>query len=99
MGAILTKTLGWRHPIKMRKATVVFWGVLLGISFSAVAESLQKVSSTNAHEGPVCVSSQNRLYFTTLPDYQKAHNEIHYLDLNDLTIHPFIKEANMANGM
>ena len=83
----------------MRKSGVVLWGVLLGLSFSALGERLQKLSSTNAHEGPVCVSLQKRLYFTTFPDYRSAYNEIHYLDLDDFTIHPFIKDANMANGM
>lgn len=86
-------------PIKLKGKLGFAFALFIELSVSWAGFKVEKTSINNAHEGPVCVLSQNRLYFTTLPDYQRAHNEIHYLDLKDLTEHQFIHEANMANGM
>lgn len=77
--------------------------LLIGVSvfFTAHAYKLTKLVDTNAHEGPVFVASQNRLYFTTKPNLvsQTPNTAIHYLDLSTLKVFPFIEAANMANGM
>lgn len=79
---------------------ILFLVFILVTPFNTYASpNIKKISSVNAHEGPVCVESQNRLYFSTLPNYQKAHNEIKYLDLKTNQVYPFITDANMANGM
>jgi gluconolactonase len=56
---------------------------------------------TDAHEGPVFVSHQNRLYFTTKPDFQSddVHIAIRYVDLDTLNVGTFMPRSNMANGM
>lgn len=62
----------------------------------------EKVVSTNAHEGPVCVTTHNRLYFATKPTFQQGvtpHTSIMYLDLATQKVHTFIADANMTNGM
>lgn len=56
---------------------------------------------TDAHEGPVFVPDQNRLYFTTRPDFQSddVHIAIRYVDLDTLKVGTFLPRSNMANGM
>ncbi|MEZ5786228.1 MAG: SMP-30/gluconolactonase/LRE family protein [Xanthobacteraceae bacterium] len=56
---------------------------------------------TDAHEGPVVVPEQNRLYFTTKPDFQSddVHIAIRYVDLDTLKVGTFLPRSNMANGM
>ena len=56
---------------------------------------------TNAHEGPVVVPSQGRLYYTTKPDFSASdtHILIRYLDLANNTVSTFRPRSNMANGM
>lgn len=62
-----------------------------------------RVIKANAHEGPVCVPSQHRLYFTTRPvfhsKFPRAYTSIRYLDFKKHTIHTFIKHSNMVNSM
>jgi len=55
----------------------------------------------DAHEGPVVVPWQNRLYFTTKPDFQSedTHIAIRYVDLDTQEIGTFLPRSNMANGM
>ncbi len=56
---------------------------------------------TDAHEGPVVVPHQDRLYFTTKPDFQSddTHIAIRYVDLGTLKIGTFLPRSNMANAM
>ena len=56
---------------------------------------------TDAHEGPVVVPDQNRLYFTTPPDFKSddTHIAIRYVDLATLEIVTWRPRSNMANGM
>lgn len=56
---------------------------------------------TDAHEGPVFVPDQNRLYFTTKPDFQSddVHIAIRYVDLDTRKVGTFLPRSNMANGM
>ena len=56
---------------------------------------------TNAHEGPVFVPSQERLYFTTKPDFAASdtHIAINYLDIAANKVMSFRLHSNMANGM
>lgn len=56
---------------------------------------------TDAHEGPVVVPDQNRLYFTSVPDFaaDDTHIAIRYVDLGTKQVETFIPDANMANGM
>jgi gluconolactonase len=56
---------------------------------------------TDAHEGPIVVPSQNRLYFTTVPDFkaENTHIAIRYVDLDTLEVGTFSPRSNMANGM
>ncbi|MCL1127014.1 hypothetical protein [Shewanella surugensis] len=79
---------------------------MMNMSLNCTAQSdnhyvLTKLIDTNAHEGPVYVASQNRLYFTTKPNLvsQSPNTAIHYLTLVDLKVSSFITFANMANGM
>lgn len=46
--------------------------------------TIEKIIETNAHEGPVCVPWQNRLYFTTKPKFyaKKPIVSIKYIDLH-----------------
>jgi len=56
---------------------------------------------TDAHEGPVYVQHQQRLYFATKPDTpsQNPRVEIRYWDLESNEVVPWIHDARMANGM
>ena len=62
---------------------------------------LTVVVQTNAHEGPVFVPSQGRLYFTTKPDFTASdtHIAINYLDIVTHKVVSFRSHSNMANGM
>ena len=62
---------------------------------------LTVVVQTNAHEGPVFVTSQGRLYFTTKPDFRASvtHIAINYLDIATNKVVSFRLHSNMANGM
>ena len=55
----------------------------------------------DAHEGPVVVPSQNRLYFTSVPDRSADDPSIaiRYVDLDTLAVETFKPRSNMANGM
>ena len=56
---------------------------------------------TDAHEGPVYVPHQDRLYFCTRPDVAAAHPvvAIRYWDLATDALHTWVPDARMANGM
>jgi gluconolactonase len=56
---------------------------------------------TDAHEGPVVVPSQNRLYFTTVPDFSSDDTfiAIRYVDLATGEVATLRPRSNMANGM
>lgn len=56
---------------------------------------------TNAHEGPVVVPHQNRLYFTTAPDFaaDDTHIAIRFVDLDTGEVGTLRPRSNMANGM
>ena len=85
-----------------KKLLTMFTGVAFLTPYIAFAnQNLEKVVDTNAHEGPVCVESQDRIYFTTKPDLSLKNPKvsINYLDLKSDKVHSFIKDANMANGM
>ncbi|MEM9243607.1 MAG: SMP-30/gluconolactonase/LRE family protein [Pseudomonadota bacterium] len=82
----------------------IFYTVVLCVAVitQATAAMLEKIVTTNAHEGPVCVARQDRLYYATKPDFQAGkipHTSIMYLDLRTNKVHTFIKDANMTNGM
>ncbi|MDG2273088.1 MAG: SMP-30/gluconolactonase/LRE family protein [Halioglobus sp.] len=70
-------------------------------SKSAADYDLTVVVQTNAHEGPVFVPSQGRLYFTTKPDFTASdtHIAINYLDIATTRVASFRSHSNMANGM
>ena len=55
----------------------------------------------DAHEGPVVVPQQERLYFTSVPDFKSddVNIAIRYVDLKTGKIETFRPDANMANGM
>lgn len=57
--------------------------------------------NADAHEGPVYVPWQHRLYFTTNRNEVNGQLNvaIQYLDLKTLEVFTFIPNANMANGM
>lgn len=73
--------------------------MLLVKSFSAEASGFTHINTHIAHEGPVCVLSANRLYFTTKPDFSMQTNDIAYLDLKTQQIKTWLKNVPMANGM
>src|SRR5919202_2200577 len=58
--------------------------------------SLERVCETDAHEGPVYVSDEDALYFTTV---RRENVAIKRLSLNGGGISVVRPEANMANGM
>ena len=71
---------------------------------SVNASELKKHSilvKTDAHEGPVVVPHENRLYFTSKPNLgsQDPHVAIRYVDLGTLEVKTFLPRSNMANGM
>ena len=87
----------------------VFAGLLVLVSVSGHAE--ESVSSdvdqhyifveTDAHEGPVIVPDQNRLYFTSVPNFgvDDTNIAIRHVDLETAQVETFVPDANMANGM
>ena len=86
----------------MKKISLIALPILCAISANALTVGkLQKVTDTNAHEGPVCVANQDRLYYTTKPDLKLKYPyiSINYLDLKNDSVHTFMKKSNMANGM
>ncbi|MBW8639423.1 SMP-30/gluconolactonase/LRE family protein [Hoeflea sp. WL0058] len=56
---------------------------------------------TDAHEGPVIVPHQNRLYFTSKPDFGASDTfiSIRFVDLETGEVETFVERSNMANGM
>ena len=56
---------------------------------------------TDAHEGPVFVPDQNRLYFTSKPNFEASdtHISIRFVDLDTKKVETFLERSNMANGM
>ena len=67
----------------------------------ATAERHRIYVKTDAHEGPVVVPDQRRLYFTTVPDFgsDDTHIAIRYVDLETGAVATFKPRSNMANGM
>lgn len=92
--------------LKNSDKRTVFPAVLL--AFTAMAPSaqgddydLRVFVAANAHEGPVVVASQNRLYYTTRPDFAADDTfiSIDYIDLETSEVGTFKERSNMANGM
>ena len=78
--------------------------VMLAVPQPANADEAIETSilvRTDAHEGPVVVPHQNRLCFTTKPDFQSddTHIAIRYVDLDTLKVGTFLPRSNMANSM
>ena len=63
--------------------------------------SLLRRRRTDAHEGPVYVPRQDRLYFATKPDVSDAAPRvaIRYWDLATDAVRTWVPDARMANGM
>lgn len=74
-----------------------------GLAIDVEADEAQHAVfvETDAHEGPVVVPSQNRLYFTSVPDFASddTHIAIRYVDLDTKEVDTFLPRSNMANGM
>lgn len=85
----------------MKKAMRKFLCTLLLVWSASTDARPFKFIKADAHEGPVCVLSQKRLYFTSKRIFtpNRAYTSIHYLDLKDDTIHLFVKYSNMVNSM
>lgn len=90
---------------RRRRAIAVFSALLIAAAGILHAESAgsshEILVETDAHEGPVVVSDQNRLYFTTKPDFDAAdtHVSIRFVDLDTGAVETFHDRSNMANGM
>ena len=63
--------------------------------------SLLRRRRTDAHEGPVYVPSQHRLYFATKPDFSSPEPRvaIRYWDLRTDAVETWVADARMANGV
>lgn len=76
-------------------------GMAIGPGVAQEERDLQVLVEANAHEGPVVVPSQNRLYYTTRPDFAADDTfiAIDYVDLETNEVERFKERSNMANGM
>lgn len=83
----------------MKKSITYLIYIVLLFSSVAFADGLTHIKTRVAHEGPVCVMSQNRLYFTTNADFKSQSNDIAFLDLKTEKIHSWIKGLPMGNDM
>ena len=85
---------------------VILSATLLAVS-TAASDTLPEgaehgiLVKTDAHEGPVYVPSQNRIYFTSKPDFSsdRTHIAIRYVELDTLQVKTWKLRSNMANGM
>jgi gluconolactonase len=71
-------------------------------TYASRSASLVCVVETNAHEGPVYVTSEDALYFTTVPHGRSSDGprvDIERLALADRRVTTVREDANVANGM
>ncbi|MEO1017089.1 MAG: SMP-30/gluconolactonase/LRE family protein [Pseudomonadota bacterium] len=82
-------------------AAAILVSIMVGAEANVGRENLSILVETDAHEGPVVVTSQNRLYFTTKPDFaaEDTFIAIRYVDLATNEVETFRPRSNMANGM